>query len=75
LGRPVSLVWRINVFGPYRTLLIYLNSAAFRRRPKLVVWQFNEFNMGQAADSKGVWGQNAMAPQAFLSEVRRILGA
>jgi alginate O-acetyltransferase complex protein AlgJ len=76
LGRPVSLTWKVNQFGPYKTLLIYLKSEAFHlRRPKLMVWQFHESNMTQPPDSRDAWGQNAMAAQTFLTELRQSVAA
>jgi alginate O-acetyltransferase complex protein AlgJ len=76
LNRPVSLVWKVHQYGPYRTLLIYLESDSFKRlRPKLIVWNFEETDLENLPDRHDAWGQNAMPPQAFMAELHRALGA
>ena len=76
LERPVSLTWKVHQSSPYRTLLAALGSDEFRRqKPKLLVWDFEETDMQKMIDESGVWGQNVMAPQAFLSTLRSTVGA
>jgi alginate O-acetyltransferase complex protein AlgJ len=76
LNRPVSLVWRVHQYGPYQTLLIYLNGETFKRqRPKLIVWNFEENDLVSTPDRRDTWGPNAMAPQAFLVKLRQVLGS
>ena len=75
LERPVGLAWRPNNFGAYFTLLDYVKSASFKRqRPKVMVWTHLEFDMQNASNSSS-WGQNAMPPQTFLTELKRSLVA
>lgn len=72
LNRPVSLFWKVHQFGPYQTLLDYLTTDAYRRRkPKLIVWNLHETDMTVPVDARDGWGQNAMAPQAFLSKLQQ----
>ena len=76
LERPVSLMWKVHQSSPYRTLLSALGSDRFRRRrPKLLVWDFEETDMMATTDQPGVWGQNAMGSQAFLTDLRTTVGA
>jgi alginate O-acetyltransferase complex protein AlgJ len=76
LNRPVALVWKVHQFGPYHTMLEYVNSAAFKqRRPKLIIWDFEETDMEAASDRSDVWGQNAMPPANFLAGLRKAVGA
>jgi hypothetical protein len=75
LNRPVSLAWKVNLYGPYRTLLIYLASESFRRlRPKLIVWNFQETDLEALPDSHENWYSNAMPLQSFMAELHRALG-
>jgi alginate O-acetyltransferase complex protein AlgJ len=76
LNRPVSLVWKVHLVGPYRTLIDYVGSESFRQqRPKLVVWNWHEMDMECAPNIGAVWGQNAMQAQAFLTDLTRAVGA
>jgi alginate O-acetyltransferase complex protein AlgJ len=76
LNRPVSLVWKVHQYGPYRTLLIYLASESFKRqRPKLIVWNFEETDLENLPDRHDAWGQNAMPAQGFMAELHGALGA
>jgi alginate O-acetyltransferase complex protein AlgJ len=72
IDRPVSLVWKVHQFGPYQTLLGYLNSDSFRKkRPNLIVWNFHETDVTMPSDRRDGWGQNAIAPQAFLGALHQ----
>ncbi len=76
LERPVSLTWKVHQSSPYKTLLTALGTDEVRRRkPKLLVWDFEETDMVAMADEAGVWGQNVMPPKAFLAALRSTLGA
>ena len=76
LNRPVQLVWKVHQYGPYQTLLSYLASNAFRRKkPSVIVWNFLETDMIVPSNRKDVWGPNMIAPQAFLDEVQKAVGA
>ena len=76
LDRPVSLLWKMHHHSPYRTLLDYLGSEMFRKaRPKLLVWNLHEVDTQITANNRSAWLQNAMEPQAFLTELRRAVGA
>jgi alginate O-acetyltransferase complex protein AlgJ len=74
LQQPVALSWNVNQVGPYRTMLNYLASPAFRqRRPKLITWTIHELDLEVMPDSHGSWEQNSMPNQQFTDEVRRRL--
>ena len=76
LNRPVALVWKIHTVGPYRTMLNYLGSEAFKRqRPKAIVWNFHEIDMELPIDSVSAWPQDAMADDVFLGQVRSAVKA
>ncbi|WP_424810362.1 alginate O-acetyltransferase AlgX-related protein [Roseococcus sp. YIM B11640] len=73
LSRPVNLQWRTNNYGPYYVLLEYLRSEGFRRqRPRAIVWNLLEIDMINASNSSS-WGQFAMPPANFISELRRLV--
>lgn len=70
LGRPVDLLWRNHLTGPYKTLLAYLASASFKsRRPNVIIWNFLEVDMELMPDLKSVFFDNAMPPNEFLAGV------
>ncbi|WP_421989190.1 alginate O-acetyltransferase AlgX-related protein [Roseococcus sp.] len=73
--RPVGLFWKPNNLGPYFALLEYLKSEDFRRnRPRALVWNLLEPDM-VTSTSSSAWGQVAMPPATFISEIRRLVGA
>ncbi len=73
--RPVGLFWKPNSLGPYFALLDYLKSEDFRRnRPRALVWNLLEPDMVTSTNNPA-WGQAAMAPAAFISEIRRLVAA
>ncbi len=75
LGRPVTLVWKVHLDGPYATLLSYLGSDLFKKqRPKVLVWDMHEVDLQTAPADAGVWGENAMSRDAFLANLQRVLG-
>ena len=75
LNRPVSLVWKVHQFSPYWNMLNYVRSDGFKKqRPKLIIWDFAETDMETAASNTGAWGQTAMSPAAFVSDLRKALG-
>lgn len=76
LGRPVSLVWKVHLVGPYKTLLTYLGGESFKRqRPKAILWNFHEVDMELLTDNKDAWPQDNMTEEAFLAEVKHAVGA
>jgi alginate O-acetyltransferase complex protein AlgJ len=76
LNRPVGLAWRVHQFSPYWNMLDYLKSPAFKQqRPKLIVWTFHEVDINTPVESPDVWGETAMAPANFLSQLHGLLGA
>ena len=76
INRPVGLVWKIHTVGPYRTMLNYLGSDAFKRqKPKVIVWNFHEIDMELPIDSTSAWPQDAMADDVFLGQVRAAVKA
>ncbi|MDB5416021.1 MAG: hypothetical protein JWR10_4356 [Rubritepida sp.] len=71
--RPVGLSWRPNNVGPYFTLLEYLKSDGFRRqRPRALIWNLLEPDV-PTSPNNSAWGQMAMPPATFLSEIRRLV--
>ncbi|WP_159348574.1 alginate O-acetyltransferase AlgX-related protein [Roseomonas harenae] len=75
LSRPVSLFWKPNNVGPYATMLQYVASAGFKQqRPKVIAWTHLEVDFPGLPSSSG-WGQNAMAPEKFLADLRRAVAA
>lgn len=75
LNRPVALSWKIHRYGPYKTLLTYLQSEPFRRqRPKVLVWTFRETDPEFLPDQPGVWGPNAMPTRQFLDDLKKAVG-
>ena len=76
LGRPVSLTWKVHQWSPYKTLLDAIGSDQYRTQPpKLLVWNFEETDMGALPDRTDVWGPNALKIEAFLSQLRTTVGA
>lgn len=70
LNRPVGLVWKVHLVGPYKTLLSYVTSDSFKKqRPRVVVWNFLEIDMELMPDSQAALRENAMPTEAFLSEL------
>lgn len=70
LNRPVGLVWKVNLVGPYKTLLSYVTSDSFKKQqPRVVVWNFLEIDMELMPDSQAALRENAMPTEAFLSEL------
>jgi alginate O-acetyltransferase complex protein AlgJ len=70
LNRPVGLVWKIHLIGPYKTLLSYLTSESFKKkRPRVIVWNFLEIDMELMPDSQAALRENVIAPQDFLREL------
>lgn len=75
LNRPVDLIWKVHQFGPYRTLLDYLKSPAYRRvKPRLIIWNFEETDMEAPSDRSDVWGSNAMSKVSFMTELHKAIG-
>ena len=75
LNRPVGLAWRVHQFSPYWNLLDYVKSASFRQnRPKMIVWALHELDMNIKVKNADVWGDTAMAPADFLSQLQPLLG-
>lgn len=75
LDRPVSLLWKPQNIGPYRTILDYFNSPVYKRsRPKSLIWTFLETDLNIPVDNRSAWQDNAMTPEAFLGDLRRAVG-
>ncbi len=72
IGRPVSLTWKPGNFGPWATLLEYLESDMYRQnKPKVLVWQFNEPRMEAGPDAKNDWeAESLMSNDVWLSRAR-----
>lgn len=72
IGRPVSLTWKPGNFGPWATLLEYLESDMYRQnKPKVIVWQFNEPRMEAGPDAKNDWEvESLMSNDVWLSRAR-----
>jgi len=74
LDRPVSLHWRVQTRGLFRTLLDYLEGPEFRRqRPRAILLSHPENAMGLNPESRGAYPETAMPGAAFLDGIRRAL--
>ncbi|MFL1462210.1 hypothetical protein ACI6QG_08415 [Roseococcus sp. DSY-14] len=74
LGRPVSLHWRVQTRGPFDILLTYLRGEGFRQeRPRLLLLCQPESGLMFGPESRAVYPETAMAPEAFLAGVRQAL--
>jgi len=72
LRRPVTLLWRTYDVGPYHTLLLYLQSRAFREhRPRLIVWNFHEVGIKAGPELLDAWTEYTIGRSAFIAEVRK----
>jgi alginate O-acetyltransferase complex protein AlgJ len=70
LNRPVELVWKVHLVGPYKTLLSYVTSESFKKqRPRVIVWNFLEIDMELMPDSQAALRENAMSADAFLTDL------
>ncbi|WP_183085327.1 alginate O-acetyltransferase AlgX-related protein [Trinickia fusca] len=76
LERPVGLKWTFGDVGPWKTLLDYLESPAFKATPpQAIVWQFNEGQMMSGPGAVGQWDvASVMADDAWLARVTKALG-
>jgi alginate O-acetyltransferase complex protein AlgJ len=77
LDRPVGLTWTFGDTGPWKTLLNYLESPAFKANPpQALVWQFNEGQMMNLPGAAGQWeAASLMSDDAFLARVAKALQA
>jgi len=75
LDRQVGLTWTFGDTGPWKTLLDYLESPAFKSNPpQALVWQFNEGQMMNLPSASGQWdAASVMADDAFLARVTKAL--
>ncbi|WP_083237492.1 MULTISPECIES: alginate O-acetyltransferase AlgX-related protein [Burkholderia] len=76
LERPVGLTWTFGNTGPWKTLVDYLESAAFgNARPRAIVWQFNEGQMAYGPGASGQWDATSIMPDdAWLTRIAKALG-
>lgn len=76
LERPVSLEWKIQTIGPFKTMVDYLASPLFRReKPKLILWTLLEGVMNLNPENRGAYPQSHMTGAAFLDGIRQALAA
>ena len=74
LNRPVSLLWKVHQFSPYYNLVNLVRSDSFKKQPpKLLIWNFAEVDMETPSNNPGAWGQTAMPPATFLSNLHSAL--
>nr|WKF59198.1 putative alginate O-acetylase AlgJ [Paraburkholderia busanensis] len=75
IDRTVGLTWTFGDTGPWKTLLNYLESPAFKaNRPQALVWQFNEGQMMNLPSAAGQWdAASVMADDAFLDRVSKAI--
>ncbi len=74
LNRPVSLLWKVHQFSPYYDLLGLVGSDSFKKQPpKLIVWNFAEVDLETPSNNSGAWGQTAMPPATFLTNLHKAL--
>ena len=76
LNRPVGLHWKPGNFGPWFTLLEYLQSEDFQKnRPKVIVWQLNEPRMFAGPNEAGEWeATTLMKPADWLRKINQAIG-
>ena len=75
LNRPVSLLWKVHQFSPYYNMVNFVRSDTFKKaRPKLIIWNFAEVDMETPSNNPGAWGQTAMPPATFMTDLRKTLG-
>jgi alginate O-acetyltransferase complex protein AlgJ len=76
IGRPVGLTWTFGNTGPWKTLLNYLETPAFKAQtPQAIVWQFNEGQMMNAPGAAGQWDAASVMPDdAWLARIEKALG-
>jgi alginate O-acetyltransferase complex protein AlgJ len=76
IDRAVGLTWTFGNTGPWKTLLNYLETPAFRTQPpQALVWQFNEGQMMNAPGAAGQWDAASVMPDdAWLARVVKALG-
>ncbi|WP_345813651.1 twin-arginine translocation pathway signal [Paraburkholderia sp. PREW-6R] len=73
IDRPVGLTWTFGDTGPWKTLLNYLESPAYKANPpQAIVWQFNEGQMMNLPSAAGQWdATSVMSEDAFLARVTK----
>ena len=76
LDRQVGLTWTFGDTGPWKTLLNYLETPAFRSNPpQALVWQFNEGQMMNLPGASGEWdAASVMSDDAFLARLTKAIG-
>ncbi|WP_158745919.1 alginate O-acetyltransferase AlgX-related protein [Acidisphaera sp. L21] len=75
LSRPVALLWKVHQFSPWYNMLNFVHSDGFKKAPpKLIIWNFAEVDMETPASNPGAWGQTAMSPTAFITDLKKALG-
>ncbi|MBP0594377.1 twin-arginine translocation pathway signal [Paraburkholderia sp. LEh10] len=77
IDRPVGLTWTFGDTGPWKTLLNYLESPAFKANPpQALVWQFNEGQMMNLPGAAGQWdAASLMTDDTFVARVATALAA
>ena len=75
IDRPVGLTWTFGDTGPWKTLLNYVESPAFKANPpQAIVWQFNEGQMMNLPSAGGQWdAASVMADDAFLTRLSKAI--
>ena len=75
IDTPVGLTWTFGNVGPWKTLLNYLESPAFKSaKIKALVWQFNEGQMMNGPNAATQWdAASIMAEDAWLARLDKAL--
>ncbi len=75
IDQPVGLTWTFGNVGPWKTLLNYVESPAFKSdRIKALVWQFNEGQMMNGPNAATQWDTaSIMAEDAWLARLDKAL--
>jgi alginate O-acetyltransferase complex protein AlgJ len=75
IDRPVGLTWTFGDIGPWKTLLNYVESTAFKENPpQAIVWQFNEGQMMSLPSAGGQWdATSVMLDDAFLARLTKAI--
>lgn len=75
IDQPVGLTWTFGNVGPWKTLLNYVESPAFKSgKIKALVWQFNEGQMMNGPNAATQWDTaSIMAEDAWLARLDKAL--
>lgn len=75
LKTDVDLHWNYGDVGPWKNMLLYLQSDNFKdNKPKVILWEMNESNLLHSPDSPSIWKQGSSLPvDQFKAQVQAAL--